>query len=142
MKEIGYVLYGIYVLLTVWLLLSSAMQWHLWRKARKLQRKKQVAPSGTWPFVTIQVPVYNEKYVVEGLLQCLSQLNYPTDCFEILVLDDSTDETSSLIDRTVDELKREGLSVSTIRRTDRVGYKAGALQGSLPFCKGQPDRCL
>ncbi|HEV7334310.1 MAG TPA: glycosyltransferase family 2 protein [Flavisolibacter sp.] len=137
MKEAGYVLYAIYSLLMIWLLANAVIQLHLWRLSRKKQDKKRKEISGSFPFVSIQVPVYNEKYVVEGLLDCLADLAYPKDRMEIFVLDDSTDETVYLVDRKVAELQSKGITIKTVRRTDRKGYKAGALQENLPSCRGE-----
>jgi cellulose synthase/poly-beta-1,6-N-acetylglucosamine synthase-like glycosyltransferase len=136
MKWIGYVCYGIYVVSTCWLLASAIIQLHLLRHSRKQKVKKRPGKLSTLPFVSIQVPVYNEKYVIEGLLQSLTQLDYPRHLFEIQVLDDSTDETCSIIDRQAAHLKQKGICISVLRRASRDGYKAGALQYGLPFCKG------
>ncbi|MBB1284139.1 glycosyltransferase [Flavisolibacter sp. BT320] len=137
MKEAGYVLFGMYSLLMIWLLANAINQIHLWWLSRRKKEKKVKALNGDFPFVSIQVPVYNEKYVVEGLLDCLAALHYPSDKFEILVLDDSTDETVYLVDRKVMELLNRGVASRVVRRKDRKGYKAGALQESLPFCRGE-----
>lgn len=137
MKETGYVLYGIYVLITVWLLANCFVQLYLLRQAKKVQTKQRQQLPQTLPFVTIQTPVYNEKYVVEGLLDSLSNLDYPKHLFEILVLDDSNDETSVLISRKTKTLADEGFQIKVIHRKDRKGYKAGALQESLGQCRGE-----
>lgn len=137
MKEVGYVLYGVYVLITVWLLANCFVQLYLLRQATKVKRQMRKRLPQILPFVTIQAPVYNEKYVVEGLLDSLANLDYPKHLFEILVLDDSTDETSLLIDRKAESLLKEGLQVHVVRRENRNGYKAGALQESLSKCKGE-----
>lgn len=137
MKEIGYVLYAVYVLLTAWLLLNGLLQLQLWRLARKGVKKKQAYLPGSLPFVSIQAPVYNEKYVVEGLLDALGQLDYPKARFEILVLDDSTDETSFVVDKKVENLSKQGIQIHAVRRKQRTGYKAGALQESLGACRGE-----
>ncbi|HVF80746.1 MAG TPA: glycosyltransferase [Flavisolibacter sp.] len=86
--------------------------------------------------MSVQVPVYNEKYVIEGLLQALAELNYPKHLFEVQVLDDSTDETIDIIDRKVAETRTQGFSFSVLRRQTRKGYKAGALAHGLANCKG------
>ncbi len=137
MKEFGYVLFGIYALLTGWLLLNSILQWHLWRRARKAKPVAPPLPQGPLPFVTVQVPVYNEKYVVEGLLDCLGKLHYPKDLFEVLVLDDSTDETGYLLAQKLAFLQAQGINAKRINRTNRTGYKAGALQQSIGQCRGE-----
>lgn len=89
------------------------------------------------PFVTIQLPLYNEKYVVERLIDCIAQFNYPKDRFEVQVLDDSNDETTHLVQGKVDEYCRLGIDVQLIRRDDRTGYKAGALKYGLSLAKGE-----
>jgi cellulose synthase/poly-beta-1,6-N-acetylglucosamine synthase-like glycosyltransferase len=92
--------------------------------------------SGELPIVTIQLPVYNEVYVVERLLENISRLSYPKEKFEIQVLDDSTDDTVNLVADKVNQLKKEGLEVHHIHRTHRTGFKAGALQNGLQYAKG------
>lgn len=137
LKWLGYILFGIYVLTSLWLLLNGLVQLHLlWHYKRKKKDLAQPPFSIARPFVSIQVPVYNEKYVIERLLHALSALDYPTSKFEIQVLDDSTDETSAIIDQKVKDLKQANINISVIRRKDRNGYKAGALQVGLPHCKG------
>lgn len=137
LKWLGYILFGIYVLTSLWLLVNGLVQLHLlWHYKKKKAPLKSSPLSTTLPFVSVQVPVYNEKYVIERLLTALSRLDYPKSSFEIQVLDDSTDETSTIIDRVTYRLQQEGLNVSVVRRSDRKGYKAGALQYGLPQCKG------
>ena len=79
------------------------------------------------PKVCVQLPVYNEPKVIERLLECVAKLEYPRDCLEIQVLDDSSDETSDLIDSFVQRLEFSDLTISVIRRSSRRGYKAGAM---------------
>ena len=88
------------------------------------------------PIVTIQLPIYNEIYVVERLLNAISELDYPKDRFEIQVLDDSTDETRELTDRTVAKLKDRGFDAVVLHRENRVGFKAGALDNGFKKAKG------
>lgn len=137
MKETGFVLFGIYILLTGWLLFNAFVQCRLWRHANRQRKKEPLkAWQGKFPFVSIQVPVYNEKYVVEGLLDALAGLDYPRSCFEIMVLDDSTDETTQLVRRKAAQLASHGFNIEVIQRGDRRGYKAGALQANLAQCRG------
>jgi cellulose synthase/poly-beta-1,6-N-acetylglucosamine synthase-like glycosyltransferase len=89
------------------------------------------------PLVTIQLPIYNEVHVVERLLKAISQLDYPKDKFEIQVLDDSTDETRQLTDRTVADLQANGFDAVVLYRKDRVGFKAGALDYGFKRAKGE-----
>src|SRR5262249_36705878 len=87
--------------------------------------------------VTVQLPLYNEATVVERLLDAVARFDYPADKFEIQVLDDSTDETEALARRKVAELRERGLDAVYIRRPNRVGYKAGALEYGLTYAKGE-----
>lgn len=89
------------------------------------------------PYVTVQLPVYNEMYVVERLIRAVSEIEYPKDRLEIQVLDDSSDETTAIANRCIEELKLTGLDIVLIRRPDRVGYKAGALAEGLRLAKGE-----
>jgi cellulose synthase/poly-beta-1,6-N-acetylglucosamine synthase-like glycosyltransferase len=98
--------------------------------------KKMVPPPKTWPFVTIQLPIFNEKYTVERLLRAVTKLDYPLDRLQIQVLDDSTDDTSQLVSRLADEYKAEGINIEWIHRTNREGYKAGALAAGLQTASG------
>lgn len=89
------------------------------------------------PIVTIQLPLYNEKYVVRRLIQAVAALDYPKERLEVQVLDDSTDETVAIVEETVKKLKLEGLAISHIRREHRTGYKAGALEHGLRIAQGE-----
>jgi len=87
--------------------------------------------------VTIQLPLYNELYVVERLINTICKIDYPKDKFEIQVLDDSTDETVSIAARVVKEKRKEGFDISHIQRKNRDGFKAGALKEGLKIAKGE-----
>lgn len=89
------------------------------------------------PSVTVQLPLYNEATVVARLLEAAATIDYPRDRLEIQVLDDSSDETRSIAEAKVAELRRQGLDMVYIRRPDRVGYKAGALDYGLSRAKGE-----
>lgn len=90
-----------------------------------------------FPQLTIQLPVYNERYVIERLLDSISKLNYPKDLMEIQVLDDSTDDTVSIAKKKIIELNTNGFNIKHIRRTERQGFKAGALQNGLATASGE-----
>ncbi len=77
--------------------------------------------------VTLQLPIYNEQHVVDRLIDAMGALDYPRDRLAIQVLDDSTDETTEVVRKKVEEWKARGLTIDLIRRPDRTGYKAGAL---------------
>ncbi len=91
----------------------------------------------TVPHVTIQLPVFNELYVIERLLECIAKINYPRQKLEIQVLDDSTDESVEVTARLVSEMQTVGIDIQHIRRKDRVGFKAGALKEGLKTAKGE-----
>lgn len=90
-----------------------------------------------FPFVTIQLPIYNELYVVERLIDAVSAFDYPKERFEIQVLDDSTDETTEIIAQKVNQIQKKGIDIQHIRREKRYGFKAGALAYGLNICKGE-----
>lgn len=87
------------------------------------------------PTITIQLPIFNERFVIERLLSSIEQLNYPKSLLEIQVLDDSTDDTISIASKKIEELKNQGFNIKHIRRSTRDGYKAGALQNGLNCAK-------
>ncbi len=92
---------------------------------------------GDEPFATLQLPIYNELYVAERLLDCITALDYPRDKMEIQVLDDSDDETVNLIANKVQFYQSLGFQIHHVRRSDRTGYKAGALAYGLLIAKGE-----
>lgn len=94
-------------------------------------------PPEKYPLVTVQLPVYNELYVVERLIDSVCAFNYPKDRFEIQVLDDSDDESVELIAARVKEWQAKGLQIQHVRRPTREGFKAGALQYGMGFSKGE-----
>jgi cellulose synthase/poly-beta-1,6-N-acetylglucosamine synthase-like glycosyltransferase len=100
---------------------------------------KPAAPSqfAELPVVTVQLPIYNEIHVVERLLKAISEIDYPKDKLEIQVLDDSTDETRSMTETTVAKLRARGYDAIVLRREDRVGFKAGALDYGFQKAKGE-----
>jgi cellulose synthase/poly-beta-1,6-N-acetylglucosamine synthase-like glycosyltransferase len=80
-----------------------------------------------WPAVLVQLPVFNEYYVVERLIDSAANLDYPSKKLFIQVLDDSTDESFELAARVIDKWKSKGINIEHIKRPERIGYKAGAL---------------
>ena len=90
-----------------------------------------------WPAVTIQLPIYNEMYVADRLIDSVCQIDYPRELLEIQVLDDSTDETCSVAEQAVRRNAARGVDIKYIHRTDRTGYKAGALDAALKVAKGE-----
>lgn len=88
-------------------------------------------------FVTFQLPLYNELYVVERLINSVCEIDYPKDKMEIQVLDDSTDETVNIVAKLVEEKRKEGFQIEHIRRNSREGFKAGALKEGMKTAKGE-----
>lgn len=89
------------------------------------------------PAVTVQLPIFNERYVVKRLIDAVCSLDYPKDLLEIQILDDSTDETSDICRNLVEAYQEQGFSIEHIQRPNRVGFKAGALDYGLKICKGE-----
>jgi cellulose synthase/poly-beta-1,6-N-acetylglucosamine synthase-like glycosyltransferase len=89
------------------------------------------------PVVTIQLPIYNEMYVADRLIDAVCRLDYPRELLEIQVLDDSTDETRSVAEQAVRRNALKGIDVTYIHRTDRSGYKAGALEAGMKQARGE-----
>ena len=128
-------LYGITLLIICLFSLGQFnLSWH-YLKAKKLGVDTE--PELTeFPRVTVQLPIYNERYVVERLIDAVCQLKYPKDKLEIQVLDDSNDETVDIVKRKINFYVADGIDIKHIQRTDRTGFKAGALQYGLKQAKG------
>lgn len=105
-----------------------------------LRHRRDRTPMGTfdqWPLVTVQVPVYNERYVVERVIDAVANLDYPRDRLQIQILDDSTDDTTALARARVEYHQARGLDIELIHRDDRQGYKAGALRHGMSQARGE-----
>ena len=123
---IGLTLFGLHRFYIVWLF------WKHYRNPPK--------PAGRFeslPLVTVQLPVFNEMHVVDRLLESVSKLDYPQDKLQIQLLDDSTDETVDICRAGIERLKARGFDAEHIHRSDRTGYKAGALENGTRFAKGE-----
>jgi cellulose synthase/poly-beta-1,6-N-acetylglucosamine synthase-like glycosyltransferase len=119
--------------------LNSFILTLLYLRSNSRQAPKSPAPETglLWPPVTVQLPVYNERYMVRRLLKSITALDYPRQCLQIQVLDDSTDLTTQLISRLVEEYRSKGFDIQMIHRRDRAGYKAGALAAGLAQATGE-----
>lgn len=129
-------LYGITLLI---ICLFSLGQFNLTWHYLKAKKNTEDTPSELtkYPFVTVQLPLYNERYVVERLIDAIIQIQYPLDKLEIQVLDDSNDETVDLVQAKVQHYAAKGIDIKHIRRANRIGYKAGALQFGMEQAKGE-----
>lgn len=110
--------------------------WRYWRYGRKL-KPAPLREFEELPRVTIQLPLYNEHFVVERLLEAVSAIDYPRDRLQIQVLDDSTDETHALAERLVGEYRARGVPIEYHHRKHRTGFKAGALDAGLKSATGE-----
>ena len=126
--------------------INSALLAILYRrhKATALRHDRELAArfwqngnSQLLPRVTVQLPIYNERYVVERLIDAAARLDYPRHLLEIQVLDDSTDDTVSLAAAKVQEHRAAGLDIVHLHRRDREGFKGGALREGLKQAKGE-----
>ena len=133
------VLYGLCLFLIFYysvVQVSLAVAYVRTRKKIALE-KAPLFDETTAPKVTIQLPMYNEMYVAERIIETTALLNYPRDKFQIQVLDDSTDETKDIIANKVKEIAAQGIDIIHIHRTDRTGYKAGALDSAMDQVSGE-----
>lgn len=89
------------------------------------------------PFVTVQLPMFNELYVADRIIETIAEFDYPRDRFQIQVLDDSTDETKDLVAKKVAEIAATGINIQHVHRVDRTGYKAGALDDAMDQVQGE-----
>lgn len=131
------------LLVGLWLLLVAAslhlLRLGLWGFFTPLKRNDVVAPPGSsdFPLVTVQIPLRNERFVARRALLAAAALDWPRDRIEVQVLDDSDDDTREIVDATARELTAAGHAVSVLRRTQRSGFKAGALDDALPAARGE-----
>src|SRR5687767_10475351 len=124
------------------LIILAVYGWHRYYLVYLYMKNKhrQPVPAAQFeklPMVTVQLPIYNEMYVADRLIDTVCQLDYPRELLEIQVLDDSTDETTKIAERAVRRNAATGLNITYIHRTDRRGFKAGALEGGLREATGE-----
>ncbi len=115
---------------------------HRFRLARLYVRRRRASPQPraryeSLPSITVQLPVYNEMYVVERLIGAACAIDYPRHLLEIQVLDDSTDATRTIARKAVRRYRRLGHDITYIHRPHRSGFKAGALEGGLRLARGE-----
>lgn len=137
-----YLVLSIYTIALVFILLYALAQLNLLINYLRSKGKDDQAPKydltnpDEIPYVTIQLPVYNELYVMERLLDNIAQIDYPKEKLEIQVLDDSTDESLAATAAQIKKLQKSGLDIKHVLREDRVDFKAGALREGLKTAKG------
>lgn len=108
-----------------------------WRYRRFVPRPGARFAEADLPHITVQLPLFNELYVVDRLLKAVTEIDYPHDKLEIQVLDDSTDETVKVAEAVVAKYAAQGFDIHYIHRADRTGFKAGALENGNKFAKGE-----
>jgi len=136
--KIVMVIYGLCLVLVFFyscLQLSLAIA-YVRNKKKKNVEPRPVYDPATTPKVTIQLPMFNELYVAERIIETIAQFDYPADKLQIQVLDDSTDETKDVIAKKVAEVAARGVNIQHIHRVDRTGYKAGALDAAMDRVEG------
>jgi len=163
MTIIAYIILGIYTIALTYITTYCLLQFQLlyaykgfWRKNKSIPlpavaKKANAQPALVgadageevegegeydWPIVTVQLPIYNELYVIARLIDRVCEFDYPKDKLEIHILDDSTDETVQIVADKVAEWKAKGFNIEQIRRVDRVGFKAGALKEGMKVATG------
>jgi cellulose synthase/poly-beta-1,6-N-acetylglucosamine synthase-like glycosyltransferase len=124
------------------LIILAVYGWHRYYLVYLYMRNRDKQPKAgpaldPLPVVTIQLPLYNEMYVADRLIEAVCAIEYPPDRLEIQVLDDSTDETRSIADLAVRRFAAQGYDIKYIHRTNRVGFKAGALEAGLKTARGE-----
>lgn len=138
-----YLIITIYTICLVLIFLYSLAQLNLLYNYLKYRNKEDLSPKFDFsnpdeiPFVTIQLPVFNELYVMKRLIKNIAKINYPKDKLEIQVLDDSTDESVITTAKHIKKIQELGIDIQHIQRTNRTGFKAGALKEGLKTAKGE-----
>ena len=133
-------IYAYFMMLSVLLVYSvEAFYLSLKFKSNYIDKEKEVTPAlqKDLPLVTIQLPIFNEKYVLERLMESISKIDYPQTHLDIQILDDSTDESQYLCSELAASYRNKGFDVEHIHRKNREGYKAGALKNGLLTAKGE-----
>jgi len=136
------ILIGIYVIAALVLAIYGLNAWVLTALYLKNKHKTSIRFSPKTinedlPFITVQLPIFNEVLVVERLINAVAQLDYPSHRLEIQVLDDSTDETTQIARERVEYYSRKGFKIRLFHRYDRTGFKAGALKYGMENANGQ-----
>ncbi|MFT5971189.1 MAG: cellulose synthase/poly-beta-1,6-N-acetylglucosamine synthase-like glycosyltransferase [Flavobacteriales bacterium] len=129
-----------YAALLSFILLYSFMQLSLvihYIRSKYLKKSGEDFDGDFIPFITVQLPIYNEKYVIERLIDAVAKFDYPKDKFEVQVIDDSTDDTFDLVAAKITEVQKLGIDIKHVLRKNRQGYKAGALADSMDQVKGE-----
>ncbi len=128
--------FAILLLLAIYGAYRLRIVYQFWRYTKRPPRPTGTFAESELPFITVQLPLYNEMYVAERLIDACVQLDYPADRLEIQVLDDSTDETKDVVAKRVADYRALGVNIVHKHREDRTGFKAGALEAGLQTASG------
>lgn len=144
---VSLILQGVFGLVVLFFLVYALLELRLVKLSRQVQRVRMMtldadgqfslASTQTWPKVTVLLPVYNESLVIESLIDAACALEYPREQLQILVLDDSRDQTTALAAEKVQNYARQGMNICVIKRNSRKGYKAGNLANGLRYATGE-----
>ncbi len=141
---LGIYLFALVALLTYGVNCYLLMIFYRLNRPQALRRHAEIKknfyrryPVKNWPPVTIQLPIFNERYVVERLIKSVCRLDYPKDLLEIQILDDSSDDTAAIAGALAKQIKAEGFDIQYRHRDNRNGFKAGALKAGLETAKGE-----
>ena len=129
--------FGILTVLAIYGVYRVKQVIEFWRYSRFPPKAKAEFAEDLLPRITVQLPLFNEMYVVERLVKSVTEIDYPRDRVEIQVLDDSTDETVNIARAVVENYAAQGYDIHYIHRTDRTGFKAGALENGMKTAKGE-----
>jgi cellulose synthase/poly-beta-1,6-N-acetylglucosamine synthase-like glycosyltransferase len=144
MSGIGAILYSSFIIIA-WLVTVYTLNFfylayhsqHNLRHQKAMKKKMEIENDNSLPLITIQLPIYNEKYVAVRLIDAVCRIDYPIEKLQIQVLDDSDDNTGQIIRFIVDRYTFKGFDIVYLHRTARSGYKAGALKAGMKIAKGE-----
>jgi cellulose synthase/poly-beta-1,6-N-acetylglucosamine synthase-like glycosyltransferase len=128
--------FGILIILSIYGAYRVKQVIEFWRYSKFPPKPKREFAEAELPVITVQLPLFNEMYVVERLVKAVIEIDYPRDRLEIQVLDDSTDETVNIARATVERYARAGFDIHYLHRNDRTGFKSGALEHGMQTAKG------
>lgn len=140
---VAYIIIGLYTLALGYITFYCLIQFHLLLKYGQGRRSaiqsplQQIESGRALPSITIQLPIFNERFVVERLIDNMVNMDYPADKLQIQVLDDSTDDTQDVCKRKVEEFRNKGVNIEYVHRQHRQGFKAGALRDGLATATGE-----
>src|SRR5439155_8607013 len=129
--------FGILAVLAIYGVYRVKLVAEFWRYSKFPPKPKGQFAESKLPTVTVQLPLFNEMYVVERLVRAVAEIDYPRELLEIQVLDDSIDETVNIARATVEHYARAGFDISYLHRNDRTGFKAGALENGMKTARGE-----